>query len=165
MSATINLYRLSDAEFQNQGLYSIPIAQIKEMSDDEFDALWETRDTDRWKDGECHELIDIAYYLHQYGNTKGWRRVKDRFDTLPVQYGVIDGNNDVRGYIVADHIACYDGCVLKNKFFKKETTLSICTTKEEVESFFKQYGNPDCKWTYDDIISKWDEDMFLIVAY
>jgi hypothetical protein len=165
VGATIDLYRLSDAKFQNKGLYSIPHKQVREMTDEEFNALWETRDIDRWEDGEKHELIDIEYYLHQYGDTRGWKRVHDRFHKLPVQFGVVDCNNDVRSYIVADHIACYDGSALKNRFFKKATTLAVCTTKDEATVFFQQYGNKDSQLTREDILNKWDDKTFMIVSY
>jgi hypothetical protein len=165
MGATIELYRLSDAKLQNKGLYFIPHKQVREMSDEEFNALWETKDTDRWEDGKKHELIDISYYLHMYGNTRGWRRVKDRFDRLPVQYGVVDCNSDVHSYIVADNVMCYSGRVLKNRYYKKETTLNVCTKQDEVISFFDQYGGKDHQWTLSDILEKWDEQSFLIVAY
>lgn len=164
MDGKIELYRISNAKFQNKGLYSIPHTRIRSMSDDEFNVLWETRDTDRWEDGVKHELIDIEYYLHQYGDTKGWKHAHESFFQLPVQVGVIDCNNEPRNYIVADLVSCYGGNVFKNRFSKKDTPLMVCTKKDDAMDFCQKHVRSECQNMVENILNKWDDESFLIIT-
>lgn len=169
MSVDICLYRLSDAKFQNKGLFSIPNKEFEKMTNEELDALWETKDTDRFEDGVAHELVDLTVYKWYFGHKRGWKRVRDKFDQLPIRSGVVDGTGCVHKYIVADYVYYPSSWhVLNRRYYKKDTWLVLCTTKDEVVRFFERYGNKkygEYKLVLNTILEKWDDKCFLLVSY
>ena len=164
MGATIELYRLSNAKFKNEGLYAISNKEFEAMSEQEFLDLWETRNTDRWGDGEDRLLIDITQILGTH-NEKGGRRAKERLERLPIQKGPIDFTGNIHGYIVADQLACYGGSNLNRRYYKKKNWLVVCTTQKETIRFFERYGLRGSKETLENILSQWDEKTFLLISY
>ena len=166
MSATICLYKLSEAKFQNKGLYSIPHQKCREMTDSEFEALWETKDSDRFDDHLPHVLVDLTYFHQCYGHSRGWKRVREKFNKLPVHTDIVDGSGNIHSFIVADLVAEYSGRCLNNRYYKKDCWLVLCTTKEEVSICFKKYGTKDHKVVLDSLLDKWESGKtFLIITY
>jgi hypothetical protein len=165
MGATISLYRLSDAKFQNKGLFSIPTKECDKLTDDEFDKLWATKDIDRFEDGQAHNIVDITTYKRYYGDTRGWERVRDKFNRLPIQSGVVDCTGEVHNYIVADFLGEYSGRFLNRRYYKKDTWLILCTTKEEVVTCFKKYGAKGHDLVLNLILDQWDEKTFIVISY
>lgn len=166
MGATIDLYRLSDAKYIINGINALSHKEVMELADDEFEKLWATCDIDCWEDGEKHELIDITHYKMCYkGWARGWHRTEKRFSKLPIQRGPVDYTGNIHKHIVADNLGCYSGSILKRRYFRKDTWLVVCTTKQEVVNFFKRYGDKGYEWTMNDILNKWDDKTFLVISY
>ena len=94
------------------------------------------------------------------------RRKLKKFLNLPskTEYGITNR------IIVVEHIAYRQGWFLKTRFFKKPYTTVVCTTKSEMESFFKKYidyKNKDTrgKECVDLFRSKWEDGMIFICSW
>ena len=169
MSADIILYRLSDAQVQQKGLYFIPVKEWDNIPHDEYDVLADNADKERFEDGEPHAIIDITRYKWLYGNRRGWHRVREKLEQFPIRSGRIDAEKTIHRYFVADQVFWYSSYhVLKAKYYKKSVWLAVCTTKEDVVRFFNQYGNkryPDAKELVEDVLRRWDDKSFLIISW
>lgn len=94
------------------------------------------------------------------------RRKLEKFPHEPCEasYGITDN------LIYVKDIAYRQGWFLKNRFFKKPYTTVVCTTRSEMESFFKKYidyKNKDTrgKECVDLFRSKWEDGMIFICSW
>lgn len=169
MSADIILYRLSDVKVRPNGLYFIPMKEWNNIPENEYNVLADRANEDRFEDGQEHSIIDLTYYKWYYGKKRGWNRILDKFDRLPIQSGKVDSTGDIHKYIVADRVWWYSTFrALKNSWFKKPIWFNLCTTKEEVVKFFNRYGRKhfdEPNVIMRNVLEKWDEKSFLIISW
>lgn len=147
MSADIILYRLADTEVQPKWI-NIP--------NNEYEIL------------DINNVVDLTQCKLWYGNRRGWKRVRNKFDKLPIRYGHIEAGN-IHKYIIANTVFWYSSYhVLNARWYKKSIWLNLCITKEEVVRFFERYGNKrfdNYKDLMKDILEKWDDKSFLIISW
>lgn len=124
---------------------------------------WEAEQVaNAWTDGKTHDKIDMTYLTACFGKGRGWRRIKNRLNTLPIQT-FNNGRYSLR-YIPVDEVEYAQGWFFKKRFFKKEITFVICVTKQQMENFFKQYidfNNEDTRGreAVDRFLNAWEDGM------
>lgn len=166
MSASICLYKLSDAKFQNKGILSLSRKEFESLTDETMNEMWETKDSDRFEDGKPHDIVDLTYLKWCFGDTRGWKRVRRKFERLPIQSGFVDGTGDIHKYIVVDMLGIYSGLYLNHRYYKKNCWAILCTTRSEVEACFQKYGTKDSGEVVDLIMNQWEDGKtFLLITY
>lgn len=111
---------------------------------------------------EDHSVIDVTWFniiARMSSHNKGYRRLvkklkKFSFDIVNHYYGYTNK------YIVVDEILYRQGWFLRKKFFNKECTHYIATTKEEMICFFRKYLIEDerGKETFNSFLKEWDKN-------
>lgn len=100
---------------------------------------WENRMIEAsFSDGKKHDIFDKNCIKQIFKGTRGLNRLLNRLDGLNFKR-LENENGYIYNYIVVDEIVYRQGWFLKKKFFNKEITACICTTKKQMENFFKQY--------------------------
>lgn len=93
-----------------------------------------------FSDGNIHEIFDKTYIKAIFKGKRGLSRLLKRLEKLNFKT-FCNKNGYTYKYIVLDEVLYRQGWFLKKRFFKKEITWCICTTKEQMISFFNQYIN------------------------
>lgn len=154
MSVTMHLYKVLDnvdflgnvcdkvkwTESDESALfeYEINHGYREDMSEDELDDWYNKMGALAYSDGIKHDLFDLSYIKRIFYKDKAFRRVlKTLRDFKFKKY--TNANSDVYNYVVVDEVAYRQGWFFKNRFFRKKTTMVVCTTKKQLETFIKKY--------------------------
>lgn len=103
---------------------------------DDYEKWEESQKASAWSDGVEHEFYDITHRKMCYKGVRGWRRIRNRLEKFNHRQFK---KKDTRNYLVLDIVEYAQGWFFKKRFFKKEITYVVCTTKREMENFFRQY--------------------------
>lgn len=92
-----------------------------------------------WSDGINHHRIDLTYLksLFNCNNYRGSGRILRKLSQFPIE--TFSNGHITRKFIVVDEVAYAQGWFFKNRFFNRKISWNICTTKHEMEAFFKKY--------------------------
>lgn len=92
-----------------------------------------------WSDGIIHDTLDLTYMksLFKVNHWRGCNRILKKLRQFPIHQ--FSNGHYTRNFIVVDEMAYAQGWFFKNNFFKRKMTWNICTTKHEMEEFFKKY--------------------------
>lgn len=100
---------------------------------------WEDeQERKKWSDGQEHEYLDWTHIVRCYSKYRGWRRIRNRMSMIQFKtfnYPRI-GTTE---YLCVDEVQYAQGWFFKKSFFSKEITLVFCTTKTQMENFFRRY--------------------------
>lgn len=141
----------------------------EDMTTKEMDKFFEKMDKMKWSDNESHYMIDKAWINCMYKKERGTKRLIDRIDKFNLKT-FNTGKGWTYRYIAADPVIIRQTQGIKPRFFKKKITLVYCTTRNEVESFFRNYVDTSTKAgkeIVDTIRKEWKENegMILEVAW
>lgn len=147
MSVTFYLYKPIDLkckpslyEQMKKEEYEKLIKEIDEKySEDELEVKYNEVFNRKWPDNKEHSVIEF-FKTSELNKKCGrqWKRKRRKLEKfkhfyIPTSHGI------TYQAIAADLIAYRQGWFLKKRFFKKPLTEIICTTKSEMETFFKKY--------------------------
>ena len=98
----------------------------------------ESQERKKWSDEKDHTFFDWTHITRCYSKCRGWRRLRDRMSMMKFKTFEYPGIGSVN-YLCLDEVQYAQGWFFKKPFFNKEITLVFCTTKSQMENFFKQY--------------------------
>lgn len=92
-----------------------------------------------WSDGIIHNTLDLTYMksLFEVNHWRGCGRILEKLKKFPMQQ--FYNGHYTRNFIVVEEVAYAQGWFFKNRFFNRKMTWNFCTTKHEMEEFFKKY--------------------------
>lgn len=92
-----------------------------------------------WSDGIIHNTLDLTYMksLFKINNWRGSSRILKKLKKFLVQQ--FCNGHYIRNFIVVEEVAYAQGWFFKKQFFNRKMTWNFCTTKHEMEKFFKKY--------------------------
>lgn len=138
------------------------IPERSSPEDDAFDKWLEEQLTSAWSDGTQHNVIDITAMNSCYKGRREFGRMYKRLVSLP--YKRIQLKEYMWRYIPVEEVWYAQGWFFKHKFFNRKCWHHICTTKKEMENFFKRYINyKDKRYPVanivQDFLDKWEDGM------
>ena len=98
----------------------------------------EEQESNKWSDGKEHYYFDWTHIVRCYSKCRGWKRLSNRMSELKFKNFDYPGIGTTK-YLCLDEVQYAQGWFFKKPFFNKEITLVFCTTKHQMECFFKQY--------------------------
>lgn len=92
-----------------------------------------------FSDGKHHELFVLEEYTASLKHCREKHRTLKKIISLPWK----SFHNDYYEfrYIVVDQVVYRQGWFLRKRFFNKKQWAVLCTSKKEIENFFKMYGD------------------------
>lgn len=92
-----------------------------------------------WSDEIIHDILDLTYLKSTFkvNHWRGCSRILKKLKKFPMQQ--FCNGYYTRNFIVVEEVAYAQGWFFKNQFFNRKMTWNICTTKHEMEEFFKKY--------------------------
>lgn len=113
-----------------------------------------------WSDSTKHTFFDISYYKKLFRNSRSWHRMEKRLSKF--EYRIFDNKKEKKKYLTVDKIKYAQGWFFNKRFYKKKVTVVFCTTKRELENFFKQYVK--CKTVEErkiinNFLNSWEDGM------
>lgn len=110
--------------------------------------FYEEQDKICWSDYKKHEMFNLTnfkyYSMKKNKISRSWKRNRHKLKNLNYQE-YTNSRGETIHYIPVKEIAYRQGWFLKKRFFKKENTFVIATTKKDMMNFFKQYINYNSK--------------------
>lgn len=91
-----------------------------------------------YSDKQNHSLLDITYIKTAFKGKRGLNKLMKRLSDFKFKTYESPSGYTYR-YLVVDEVLYRQGWFLDKKFFKKDITLAVCTTKEQMKHFFDQY--------------------------
>ena len=136
-------------------------AEIGNVVEDWVDGL----DRKAWADNQKHFFFDWTYYRSLHRNSRGWRRQEEKMSKYNLKNFVV--NSISHDYLTTDLVNEYYGWCLKPKFFKKKMPFTICTSKKEINNFFKRYGKNDelTAIIQNRVLNEWTDDCLFVVSW
>lgn len=144
-------------------------------SEDDHDLYWKHEEWEKnqkanaWSDGKEHDKLDISHLKACFKHTRGWKRLASRFEDMPIK--TFKSARGIQRYIPVDEVQYAQGWFFKKRFFNKEITFVFCTTKEQMENFFKQYvdfnhpSDDRGKEAVNRFINAWEDGMIFECAW
>ena len=119
-----------------------------------------------FSDGKNHELVELdakKAYLRQFrGGTRMLNRLQ-KFQSRHFEVPYYRFN-----YLVLDQVEYRQGWFLKKRFFQKKFWTIYCTTRKELEEFFKRYVNLNDEWgreARDAFLNAWEDGMLFACLF
>lgn len=171
MSAIFALYKISPADYlgssfelkTEEAIYADVRRRLNLPEGTDVEAYLRTGmpslERKEWSDDAPHVFLDVSKCKSMFKGHRGWRRIQERLDTLPYK------RYKEHKYLGLDMVEYSQGWFLKKRFFRKETTFVYCTTKKQMEDFFKQYMDYSgehywgAKYTVDKFLASWQDGM------
>ena len=113
-----------------------------------------------WSDKEGHEYFSYSKLKNRYRKLREWRILEKHFSRLPFKT-----RENGEKYLAVNHIKYVDGYFLKKRFYNKRIPYVICTTKKEMENFFRRYidYSTDSGQLYTkSFLKAWQENSFFV---
>lgn len=181
MSATMHLWKPLDVKFLGSPYDDYTDKQLSEHGEEideklgcpidgsleDIDIWGITMNCSEWEDKQGHDMLDLTYIksIFKAYNDKAWRRVRKKLSQFPSSVGHRKVTS--RKVICADEMAYAQGWFFKRRFFKKKTTFVFCTTKKEMELFFKRYmdNSEDSRKAQKYFLEKWEDGFIFECAW
>ena len=98
----------------------------------------EEQESKQWSDNKEHHFFNWTEIGWCNRMHRGWRRMRNRMSNI--KFKVFEHPRlGKQKYLCVDEVEYAQGWFFKKSFFNKEMTWVICTTKHQMECFFKQY--------------------------
>ena len=112
--------------------------------------------------------IDVTHLRACFKYARGWRRLAKRLKNLNTK--TFKNSRYTQKYIPVDEVQYAQGWFFKKKFFNKEITYVLCTTKKQMENFFKQYidynsHDTRAKEAVERFINAWEDGMLFECSF
>lgn len=136
-----------------------PHSEWARFSSADYD--WEEEQKPKaWSDGVVHELIELNVYKSYLGHFKGGKRMLNRISKFPSK--LFQNEHYKFKYLVMDEVEYRQGWFMKKRFFNRKFWTYYCTTRKEVEAFFKRYVNTNDEWgreAHEAFLNAWEDGM------
>lgn len=176
MVVNISLFKVrDDVDFLGDVMEGVPDLDWNEtlekygfredMTKEEMDTFFEKLENMRWSDNQSHYMIDKTWIKKTYRKGRGTKRLFNRLNKFNMKC-FNNGKGYIYKYITVDPVFMGQTCGIKQRFFKKRVTLVYCTTRQEVNRFFKQYmdtSTKDGKEIADTITREWKDNADMIL--
>ena len=141
----------------------------------EYEIYWknkewgEAQENSAWSDNHRHDKIDITLLRACFKDCRGWKRLVKHFDGFPIK--TFNNGRTIQKYIPVDRVEYAQGWFFKKRFFNKKMTRVFCTTKKQMENFFKQYIDFNDKHdtrgreAVDRFLNAWEDGMIFECAF
>lgn len=117
-----------------------------------------------FSDGKEHSILDKANIKQMFKGKRGLSRLLSRLDTFKLKtYDTKSGWTHT--YLVLDEEVYRQGFILKNRFYRKEITYVVCTTKKQLEDLFNQYMKRSGKEIAEVFLSHWEPGMLFTCCW
>lgn len=142
--------------------------QAPSFTSDKFEEFqtWENEQKSlAWSDNVIHDKIDLTFLDGSY-KSRSWSRIRKKLKKFG--FKIFKGNTYTSKYLPVDEVAYASGWFLKESFFKKESTIAICTTKQEMLNFFKKYVNYKSNWVHENVdflVDKWEDGCIFMCIW
>lgn len=122
--------------------------------------------TKAYSDGKLHEYIDLDSQKAYLRKFRGGKRMLNRLGRF--QFKNFENQNYHFKYLVVEEVEYRQGWFLKKKFFRKKFWTIYCTTRKELEAFFKNYVNLNNEWgreARNAFLNAWEDGMLFACLF